>query len=257
MSLNYKNIGYMNAFAYVLMIVINALANIIPINGVTTGEVSDSYANVFTPAPITFSIWGIIYIFLGGFILYQLGLIKGSRPKRVLDNIGILFVLSCAFNSLWILAWHYEMIFGSLMLMLLLLGSLIGMYLKLNSYGFIEKTIERYFVMVPFSLYLGWISIATIANTIVFIVSTGFKVSRTVGNIWLVIALVIGGILAVHMLRKQKDVVYALVIIWAYVGIIIRWTTIETSPNYVAIIVPSVIIGMILSNIKIFPTLGS
>lgn len=252
MSLNYKNIGYLNAFSYVLMIVVNVLANLLPINGITTAQVSRDYANVFTPAPITFSIWGVIYLFLGLFVMYQLGIIRGSRPKRVLDNIGILFVLSCIFNSLWIIAWHYEIIFGSLILMLLLLGTLIGMYLKLSSYGFIEKSIERYFVMLPFSMYLGWISIATIANTIVFIVSTGFKVSRFTGNIWLVLALIVGGILAVNMLRKQNDVVYALVIVWSYIGIIIRWTIVESEPNYVAIIAPSIIIGMILSNIKVF-----
>ena len=255
MTLDYKKLGIINTIAFVIMIFINAMANIIPLNKVRTGDVAIIYKNQFTPAKITFGIWGIIYLALGLFIMYQLGIIKHSKPKRVLDNIGVLFIITCILNSLWIIAWHYEKIGLTLVIMLLLLGSLIGIYLKLNSYGFIENRMEKYFVMLPFSIYAGWITIATIANITVFIVSLGIKVSLFTANIWLVIMLMVGGMLAVEMIRKYGDIPYALVVIWAYIGIIIRWTSEELKPNYVAIVGASIIIGMILSNIKVFHTI--
>lgn len=252
MDLDYKKLKVLNSIAFLMMILVNALANILPINGVNTGEVASTYNNLFTPDKITFSIWGLIYIYLALFIIYQFGIIRQSKPKKTVDNLGILFILSCILNSLWIISWHYYKIGLSLLIMFLLLATLIGIYNKLIRYNLSENKLEYYFVRIPFSIYLGWISVATLANISVFVVSFKFETTTMISNIWLVITLIIGGIIAVQMLRRHNDIVYALVVIWAYIGIIIRWTRIDVKPNFVAIIAASIIIGMIFSNMKVF-----
>ena len=112
---------YLNLIAFVFMITMNYLANALPLNGKTTGQLSDQYPNLFTPAGITFSIWGVIYLLLLVFIILQLW---GSQQKLV-SSMGWAFVASALFNGLWILAWHYERTGLSVLIMLGLLASLI------------------------------------------------------------------------------------------------------------------------------------
>lgn len=250
--INSKRLSYFNAVTFVIMLLVNAMANILPINGYNTGEVSDKYPNLFTPAAITFSIWGIIYILLGIFILYQLGFIKGGKPKGTIENIGILFGISCLLNALWIINWHFLNIGATLVVMILLLLTLIAIYMKLKSYGFIDAKIERVCVMLPFSIYLGWISVATIANVSAWLVSLGFKSEGVMANIWTIVVLVVAGMLAVQMVKQYKDYGYAAVVIWAYIGILIRWVSVEAVPNFSIIIAVSVLLGMVFSNIKVF-----
>lgn len=252
--INAKRLSYFNTFMFLVMILVNALANIIPINGYNTGQVSDFYPSLFTPAPITFSIWGVIYITLGIFIAYQLGWIKGTKTKQSIENIGILFGISCFLNILWILNWHYMNIGATLMIMVLLLLNLIAIYLKLRSYGFIDRQVEKWCVMLPFSLYLGWISVATIANVSVWFIHIGFKSAGFMATFWTLALLVVAGMLAVQMVKQYKDYAYAGVILWTYIGVLIRWIHYEKTPNFVIIVGVSVLLGMVFSNIKIFKT---
>ena len=215
----------LNFLAFVLVIVVNTLANTIPINDRTTGEIADMYPNLFTPAGFTFAIWGVIYLGLALFALYQAGLLPCVRGGQgVVRDIGWLFILSSLANVSWLLAWHYDMILLSVVFMLLLLISLIGIYLRLRGRNMVSRA-EHWLVRVPFSLYLGWISVATIANITVALVSVdwnGFGISP---QIWTVIVILVADLLALSFLSRYKDVWYGLVTAWALFGILYRHLT--------------------------------
>lgn len=209
------------ALTYIGMISVNALANILPINGRTTGEISDYYANLFAPAGYTFIIWGFIYLLLGLFTLYQIGLFRNKSVQRrdgLLNKVGFYFAVSSIANIFWILAWHYDYIGLSVLIMLVILFSLISIN-KLTKKT--ELTLkEKFFIRFPFSVYFGWITIATIANIITWLVSihwNGFGISEV---IWTVIILFVGILIGVLNIFRYRNIYYGLVIIWAYVGIL-------------------------------------
>ncbi len=208
---------------YLLMILMNALANILPINGKGTGEISDSYPNLFAPDGITFAIWGVIYFLLALFVLYQLGVLKGGTRagnSRLLSRIGIIFSISSVVNSLWILTWHYEEITFSLLLMLILLLCLI--YINLQTKSAVLSLREKFFVRLPFSVYFGWITVATIANVTTLLVDLNWKGFGISENLWTVLILFIGAAIGILTMFSQKDMAYGAVLIWAYGGILYK-----------------------------------
>jgi hypothetical protein len=207
------------------MITVNILANALPINGLTTGEVSAELDNLFTPAGLTFSIWGLIYTLLGLYILYQSGLFsKNTKPsEELLNSIGILFSVSSLANASWIIAWHYQQFALSLVIMLVLLITLILIVLRIKKESITGR--EILFVKIPFSIYFGWITVATIANVTVFLVSLGFTGLGIPEEIWAVVIISLGCIIALATMFFNKDIYYGLVIIWAYAGILIKHTS--------------------------------
>ena len=145
-----------NIIGYIFVVLINFLANYLPINGKRTGEISDSLPVLFTPAGYVFSIWLLIYVLLGIWVLRQ---IPNSRRNEPVYNVSFpWFLLTCLFNGSWILVWHYELFTLSVIVMIALLLSLIILYTKIKS---VEHT---WLDSAPFSIYLGWISVATITN---------------------------------------------------------------------------------------------
>lgn len=212
-----KIIRILNLVSLLATITVNALANILPINNLQTGAVSDSFAALFTPAGYVFAIWGVIYLTLAVFAVYQV--LPAQKNNARLDRIGIWFILANLFNGGWIFAWHYLQFPISMLLMLGLLVSLLAIYLRLGI-GTGKSTLnERWLVDLPFSIYLGWISVATIANASVVLLDLnwdGFGLSET---IWTVIVLVVGVILGLLMTLKRSEVFYTLVLIWAFIGI--------------------------------------
>jgi hypothetical protein len=234
--MNTKGISILNFITFALVLTVNALANILPINGLTTGEVSDNYINLFTPSGFTFSIWGLIYTLLGIFVVYQLVLSFRNENSKFIEDIGYWFIISNILNSLWIYTWHNLMISINLVIMILLLVSLIMVYQRLDiGHSRDDKKIKM-LVHVPFSIYLGWISVATIANFSAFFVSlnwNGFGLSET---FWTVLVISVAILLGIIFTIKNKDIFYTLVVIWAFVGILskrlsadISYTTIITT----------------------------
>lgn len=208
---------------FIVMIVVNALANIIPFNGLTTGQVSDSYPNLFAPAPLTFSIWGVIYILLAGYILYQFGFLckkESVFSKDLMEKIGILFTISSMANTGWMFVWHYKSIGISVVLMVVILVCLILINLNTARAELINK--EKILIRLPFSVYLGWITVATIANATVFFVSIGGN-----GFNWLltIAVLIVGLVIAGFTMFKNQNLGYGIVVIWAYIGILIKHTS--------------------------------
>ena len=219
----------LNLLAVFATIFINFLANALPLNGKYTGELSDSYPNLFVPAGLTFAVWGLIYLLLLLFGFYQArDLFKKEKISMpFLDKISYYFILASIANILWIFAWHYEKVALSLVFMIVLLLSLLTIFLRLD----IGKTIlakkERFFVQTPFSVYLGWITVATIANVTALLISInwdGFGVSEV---IWTMIVIIVALIITLLMIITRKDVAYSLVVVWALLGIYIKRTDIS------------------------------
>ncbi len=205
-----------NIFALGTVLTINALANILPINGVTTGEVSDTFPSLFTPAGYVFSIWGFIYTLLLVFVVYQALPSQKDNPR--LERLGYWFALSCLLNVSWLLAWHYGAIGLSQLLMFGLLASLIVCYLKLGTGEREVSRAEAFCVRLPFSVYLGWITVATVANTSVTLLNYGVT-GGWLAPLWTVIAIAAAVGVGYLMLENKGDAAFNLVLVWAFVGI--------------------------------------
>lgn len=233
-----KSIKISVVVTFALMILANALANILPINGISTGAVSDSYQNLFAPAGITFSIWGVIYLLLGVYTLYQIGFFQDKvleEKGKLMERVGIVFSLSSLANTVWIFAWHYLNIPLSLIFMLVILGCLIYINRLIMAAELDRK--ERIFISLPFSVYFGWITVATIANATILLVSQdwgGFGFSEP---FWTVIILLVGLLIGTVTILRNNDYAYGLVIIWAYLGILIKHTAVDGfAYNYMSVI---------------------
>lgn len=207
--------------SYIAMVFVNFLANSLPINNRSTGAISDAYPNLFAPAGFAFAIWGIIYLLLAGYLAYQFftfGKKAGKRNEILLNKVNFLFIATSIANISWIFAWHYDFIGLSVLIMAALLILLIKISdaLKLNDL----KSDEKLFISTPFAVYFGWITVAAIANITVFLVSIGWNGFGIADFIWTSIVLAVGAIIGVMRLLKDKKIEYALVLIWAYFGIL-------------------------------------
>lgn len=206
--------------AAVAMITVNALANSLPINGLDTGEISDRFDIYFVPAGYVFSIWGLIYLGIAAFVIYQV--LPATKDNPRLNRISILFIISSAANISWIFLWHYLQFNWTLLAMLTLLVSLILIYQQLETGKTEVGAAEFWLVRVVFSVYLGWISVATIANTTQFLYVnewSGWGISDAAwAAIMLGVATVLGWIIAL----TRKDIPYLLVFVWAFIGIAVE-----------------------------------
>ena len=209
----------LNAVGLVVALVLNGLAAGLPLNGMDTGELSDLYPNLFVPVGLTFSIWGLIYSWLIAFVVYGFARRHDGGDDHFLDRIGPFFLLNGLFNAAWIVAWHWMLVPLSLALMLAILGTLLVMYLRLGVGVTPVSAGERWFVRAPLSVYLGWITVATIANVTTLAVDLGAPAFGTVPAILTVVVLVTALGIAGAMLATRRDVAFALVVAWAFVGI--------------------------------------
>ncbi|MBC7236290.1 MAG: tryptophan-rich sensory protein [Chloroflexi bacterium] len=208
---------WVNIVALLVVLVMNGLANALPLNGQTTGEISDRFDVYFVPAGYVFSIWGVIYLGLVGFAVYQV--LPQQRDNPRLRGMSYLFALSSLANVLWLVAWHYERFVLSVAIMLVLLVSLIAIYMRLGIGQTVVPAAERWLVRVPFSIYLGWITVATIANVTSTLEYVGWNGWGLDEQLWAVIMIAVGWLIATAMAFSRRDVAYGLVIVWAYVGI--------------------------------------
>ena len=237
---------------YLAMIIVNGLANGLPINGMITGDISDSYPNLFAPTGITFIIWGVIYLLLAAHTAYQLGLFrkKGEEVKTaLLKEVGILFSISSLANVAWIFAWHYKNILLSLLFMLIILVCLMLIYVRINKETLTAN--EKVFIRLPFSVYFGWITVATIANATTLLVDKLGSPVNLLGIsevVWTVVILLIGLAIGAFTTLKNRDILYGLVIVWAYIGILIKHLLAQPdgfNSQYPAVIV-TVIISLVM-----------
>lgn len=233
------------AVTYLVMIAANGAANALPLNGRGTGDVSTAYSNLFTPAGVTFSIWGVIYLLLGAHVLYQLGLFR-DRPDTpadtaLLNRVGVLFSLSSLANTAWIFAWHYDLIPLSALLLVTIFVLLALIVVTLRGANLTGR--QRWFISVPFSVYFGWSTVAVIANITVLLVYwkwAGFGIAEST---WAVIIILVAMAIGTVTMLRNRDVAYGLVLIWAFTGILIR----QTSSEGLAGKYPAIIAAVVLS----------
>lgn len=207
-------------------IAINALANALPINGLTTGEISDRFKVYFVPAGYVFAIWGLIYLGWIAFTIYQA--LPSQRENPRLRRLGHLFALAGIANSAWLLLWHYEQFLLTVPVMLILLVLLIVMYQRLQIGKVEVPPIERWAVDVPFSIYLGWITVATIANITSVLDYVGWDGWGIAPETWMLIMLAVALVIALLMMLTRRDVAYLLVLVWAFAGIAIKHAAVPT-----------------------------
>ncbi|HET7728288.1 MAG TPA: hypothetical protein VFK54_13290 [Candidatus Limnocylindrales bacterium] len=218
--------------SFVFAIALNGAANALPLNGQTTAEISDRFRVFVIPAGYVFSIWGVIYLGQLAFVVHTLR--PSRRADSLLRRLGLLPALAAVLNGTWIVAWHWNLYPLSLAIMLGLLGTLIAIHRR----GGFSRTArpssglrggDRWAVQVPFSIYLGWISIATITN--VAVVGNAANVPTFGLEPSFVAALVLaGGIaLAAVVAALAADLAFATVVAWAYAGIFVKESAAGTS----------------------------
>jgi hypothetical protein len=204
-----------------ITIVINILANALPINGLNTGQISDTFKVYFVPAGYVFSIWGIIYIGLIAYAVYQA--LPSQRENPRMQATGWWVALGGLANCAWIFLWQYKHFAWTATAVLILLASLIVVYLRLGIGRTKVSTGETWAVRIPFSIYLGWITVATVADisdVLWYVKWNQFGISAAA---WMVV--ILGAVLVIAGLMNflRRDVAYALVILWALAGITVRF----------------------------------
>ncbi|WP_175986826.1 TspO/MBR family protein [Bacillus sp. Marseille-Q1617] len=204
----------LNILAYALVILMNTLAVTLPLNDQSTSEISNRLDILLTPAGYVFSIWSLIYLLLAVWILRQIP--KSRRDLPLYQNTSGLFILSCLLNSGWILVWHYNFFLVSVFVM-------IGLFLTLAAlYRVLKQTGPTFLDIAPFSIYIGWISIAMLVNILYYFTDIGMIGEGSSGMYWSLAGLLSAAMLAVWVRVSQKDWLYPLVFVWAFIGIGIK-----------------------------------
>src|SRR5690554_5533919 len=214
--------------AVVLLVVMNFLATSIPFGGKTVAEVSATFHTLITPAGYAFSIWGLIYLTLLVFAVFQLNKGKNIRFFRLVFPYFIMNVVS---NVLWLFAFQHELLGLSVLIMLVMLGSLIAIFRYFYRLRTALSTTHRYFFQIPFSLYFGWISIATLINLAAFLYSLQLSVFNNSPKLFAIVVLISGAVLGLYILFSKKDYIYTSVLVWAYVAIWVQHVEVAAVMN--------------------------
>lgn len=253
-----KTLKWANTIAFLVMVVINMLSNLLPLGGKTTGQISDAYSNLFTPTGMTFSIWGVIYLLVGIFILYQWGLFgSAEEANRIVSSIGIWFAVSCVFNTLWILCWHSDAIGWSVLCIAGLLITLILIQLRITPHA--AGMSQRISVNAGFDIYYGWIVAATIANISVWLVKIGWNRFGLSETFWTTAIILIGAAIGICIVLIGRNRLAGLALIWAYVGILTKHLSSAGHSGKYPIIIGAIILGIvgILSSVVMASTCTS
>jgi len=227
-------------------IAVNMAAVLLPLNGNSTGELADRFQVYFVPAGYVFSIWSLIYLQLVAFAVWQS--LKAQRDDERLAGIAPAFVASCVANASWIFLWHYEQFTWSLVAMLVLLGSLIWIYVRLDIGRAVADARMRWLVHALFSVYLGWITVATIANVTSVLDYVGWGGWGISAEWWAAIMLAVACALAAVIGHVRRDALYLAVLVWAFVGIAVKFpdTSIVTPAAWLASIFVAALIALSL-----------
>lgn len=196
-------------------------------------DVSRKYDSVFTPAGITFAIWGVIYLSLFAFTIYHL--LKAfkeeahSEANHVLLKIGYLFIINNLATTLWVFAFLNEWLLLSVILMLIQLLSLLFIFIKLNLYDVNQTFKNKLFTQFPLSIYFAWICVATIANISAYLVATGWDGFGISDTNWAIVLIFVVLGLSLFIILIKKNVFFGLVILWAIYGIILKREAVDAN----------------------------
>ncbi|WP_316820268.1 hypothetical protein [Pedobacter gandavensis] len=240
-----------NGIALVVTIAVNYLSNSGMLNGNTMKSISDKYFNYFTPAGYAFSIWGLIYIGLLGFVFYSgRHLFNKKEEDPILQQIGWWFLLSCVANSLWVVAWLYDYTGLSALLMTVILISLskivINTRMELDAHP-----LKKYlFVFWPFALYFGWISVALIANIAAYLTKIKWEGLGISDVTWTIMMVVVAGLINILMISMRNLREYGVVGVWAILAISVSNNNNNAPPSivYTCYIVAAVVLVFITTS---------
>jgi hypothetical protein len=223
--MSYTNRVLVNLTAFIAVLVVNYLSNALPLNGKTPGELSDDYPNLFVPAGLTFSIWGIIYLCLLAWNVLQIvGLFSTSLRAKIepaLQKSSWLFPATCALNIAWIFAWHWHFVALSVLVMIGLLWTLLLLNIRAGTGRSAADGLEKWVAHAGFGLYQGWITVALIANVTALLVSQGFA-GGAAAQFWAAGMVLIGGALATWMVLKTNNIFHGVAVAWALYGIYLK-----------------------------------
>ena len=229
--------------ATIATIAFNGISQSLPIGGRTSADVSNTYTTYFTPANYAFAIWGVIYLLLLAYSIYQA--LPSQRENPSARRIGWLYVLSCVLNCLWITLFQYDQILISLIVIVGLLLSLIGIYLRLDVGRTRVSAADRWLLHLPFSVYLGWLSVATIANVAVLGVAQNWgDLFGIAAPTWSAIMLGVATLVGLLMAITRRDVGYIAVFIWAFVAIINKQSEVQVVATTALIAVIVLLVGL-------------
>jgi hypothetical protein len=206
-----------NMAAFGITILMNVLSNALPINDQSMPEISAKYASLFTPAGFTFSIWGVIYISLLAFVIWQA--LPAQRSSQKVAAVSPWFKLNCLANALWLVVWHYDLLLLSMLLMLVILVTLVRIYATLIREIGAAPFTEHLVLYLPFSIYTGWIVVATIANASILQFAWGWDDAGIGAVQWTLLKLALAGAVGATMILRFRDIPFALVVAWAAFGI--------------------------------------
>ncbi|MDH3512295.1 MAG: tryptophan-rich sensory protein [Gammaproteobacteria bacterium] len=228
--------------ATLAVIIVSALANYLPINGQTTREISDRIQVYFTPAGYVFAIWGVIYLGLIAYTVFQA--LPMNQDNLALQSIAPYYLLGSAANIVWMLLWHYERFPLTPVFMIILLGALIMIYLGLDIGGGTVSTGMWWAVHLPFSIYLGWITVATIANITAVLWLANWDGFGIGPEIWTAIVLAVAVIIAAAVAVSRADVAYGLVLVWAFTGIYVKHSAVPKVG--ISALLAAVLVGLLV-----------
>jgi hypothetical protein len=237
--------------AYLFMVVMNVLATTLPLNGQSTDEISDRYDTLFAPIGFTFAIWGVIYLLLGVYSVYQL-----FRTNAWVDSITPWYIASSVLNGVWIIAWHYEQLWAALLIIIGLLVTLIRINKTTTSAraGWAATVAVR----LPFAVYFGWVTVATVANTSALLVQWGWRGGNLLSEEgWTIFVLIVAAAIGSTVVWTNRSPAFGMVLVWAFFGIYSRHTASDewnaAYPGVILslqILLPVLAVGVVIGTVR-------
>jgi translocator protein len=204
-----------NTVSYAAMLLVNYLSISLPFNGRSAANVSELYANLFVPAGFVFPIvWSLIYLALGLWLVMQ-WIFKDSEDTMI-EKVGLWFMVSCLLNIVWLFAWHWFYMEVATIVIISLMAALIKINLSIRSLEL--SRLQHFIVGLPFGIYQGWISIATIAMIAALFVHYGLSAVMD-AELWTIIMSLAGTSIAIWMMFDHKNVLHGVVVAFALFGI--------------------------------------
>lgn len=247
--------------SFAVMVALNGLANALPLNGVTTGILSDEIPNLFVPAGLTFAVWGLIYALLLGYAAAVLSAAFGKEASpRWAAADGWIFSVNAILNAAWIVAWHWRLVGLSLAIMLGVLATLIVLLERIHRADMVRPVaassglkaariggseLREFFLRVPILVYLGWICVATIANVTAFLVTAGWDGFGLSPSSWTVAMIAAGALVGLLLVLRRGAVSSALVVVWAYAGIVLKRAATDPEATMAIIVAAALAAGLV------------
>ena len=227
-----KLLAVLNFIFFVIAFAVSNLSQLKIFGGVTNATISNKYDTVFTPAGVTFAIWGVIYLSLFGFTIYHL--IKAyqddlnAEASVAILKIGNLFIINNIATTFWVFAFTYEYLLLSMLLIIIQLITLLMIFIKLNLWDTQQSFKNKLFTQFPLSIYFAWLCVATVANISLYLVSVGVTNLFGVTEVqWATALICVVTLITLFIIGKKKNFYFGLVVIWALYGIQMKRTAID------------------------------